>query len=175
MTSKSLFRIALIAGGAAGLSACADYGSGGTYGSVGVGYAGYDGPVGYGGNYFGGLGYPGYGYFNDYYYPGYGTYVFDRGGHQREWNEDERRHWAHGGDGHPDGYRGMEHGRVAQAGQFDRNRDRGFMADRQRSFQNFRQQARAGGQGRGGPQGGQRGGGQPGGGQHGGGHDERPH
>ena len=171
MLVKTFLRIALITGAAAGLSACADYGYDGTYGSVGVGYAGYSGPVGYGGDYYGGLGYPGYGYFNDFYYPGYGGYVFDRGGHRREWNEDERRHWAHGNDGHRDGYRGEEHGRLAQAGQFDRGRDRGFLADRQQSYRNFQQQARGGGQGRGdqgrgGPQGGQRGGGQ---------HDDRGH
>lgn len=166
MTTKTLFRIALIASAAAGLSACADYGYGGNYGSVGVGYAGYSGPVGYGGDYYGGLGYPGYGYYNDFYYPGYGGYVFDRGGNRREWNDAERQHWSHGNDGHPNGYRGLEHGRVAQAGQFDRGRDRAFMADRQQSYRAFQQQARSGGgQGRGAqggqgraPQGGQRGG-----------------
>lgn len=181
MLMKTGLRIALIAGVATAMSACADYGSGGTYGSVGVGYAGYDSPVGFGSDYYGGLGYPGYGYFNDAYYPGYGGYVFDRGGHRREWNDGERQHWAHGNDGHPNGYHGMEHGRLAQTGQFDRARDRGFMNDRQQSFHNFQQQARGGqmrgggGQGRGsGQPGGGHGGGQPGGahggGQPGGGH-----
>lgn len=181
MQLKNGICVAMIAGAAAMISACADYGSGGNYGTVGVGFAGYDGPAGFGSDYYGGLGYPGYGYYNDFYYPGYGSYVFDRGGHRREWNESERQHWGHVNDGHPNGYRGLEHGRVAQAGQFDRGRDRGFMADRQQSYRAFQQQARGGGQGHGAPQGGRPGGGQPGGGQHGGGdhgggdHGRGPH
>lgn len=166
MQVKSLVRLALIAAAATSLSACYD----GYYGGGGVGYAstysGYGGPVGYGGDYYGGFGYPGYGYYNDVYYPGYGVYVFDRGGHRREWREDERRHWDHGGD-----FRG---GRLAQNGRVDVARDHGYMRDRQASFQNYQRESRGGGQGWGGQ--GRGGGGQSqghgGGGQ---GHDNGDH
>ncbi len=125
MKKAGLIGLALVAG-AATLGGCAgDYYGGG----VATGY--YDGPVGYGYDYYGGLGYPGYGYFNNYYYPGYGTFVFDRGGHRRAWNDAERAHWAYRGNGwrgnHLYGDRG-----------FEARRDHAYMADRQTSFRNYR-------------------------------------
>ena len=155
MTTNPI-RLGLLAAAAAlavGLGGCADgyYGGG-----VATGY--YSGPVGYGADYYGGVGYPAYGVYNDFYYPVTGVYVFDRGGHRREWNEDERRH-----------FRGNH---LTQNGRFDGRRDHAYVADRNAGFRSFRQGGLAGGQrgGHGGQPGG-RGGGQAGG--HGGGDRHR--
>nr|WP_295661927.1 hypothetical protein [Polymorphobacter sp.] len=141
MNIVSMLRVALVGGTLATLGACADgYGYGGGGYGGGVGYAGgYSGPLGYGGDYYGGVGYPGYGFYNDYYYPGSGIYVFDRGGHRRQWNDEERGHWQHRGE-----YRGNH---LYQGRQFDARRDRAYAADRGASYRTFRQTARQGGGG----------------------------
>ncbi len=134
---------------AAALGGCADdYYSGG----VATGY--YTGPVGYGYDYYAGYGYPSYGWFGDFYYPGYGVYVFDRYGHRRGWNDDERRHWEYRGDG----WRG-NHLYAGNRG-FDARRDRAYMADRAAAFRGYRNGPQ------GGPQGGPRGGEHRGGERH---------
>ena len=97
----NLLRATLIAGAAVGLAACAeDYGYGG-----GVGYAGgygyeagpYDGyygnPYGYSSVPFGYAG-AGFGWYGDYYYPGTGYYVYDRGGHRRQWDRGQQTYWS---------------------------------------------------------------------------------
>ncbi len=131
--TRTIIRLGLAAGAAAALAACADdsyYGRGYGYpvGTVG-GY--YSGPVGYGGEYFAGLGYPTYGFYNDWYYPGYGVYVFDRAGHRRAWNDDERRHWEYHGQ--------MRGNHLMENGRFNRDRDRAYLADRSAAFHNYRQ------------------------------------
>ena len=111
-----------------------DYGYGGVnagYGSGGYGYDnGYAGGYGYDDGYYGGgYGYPGsYGWYGDFYYPGTGFYVFDRGGHRRRWNDDQRRYWEshrgdHGNNGRPGGWRGNGDGRPGGYRGPDRNGD----------------------------------------------------
>lgn len=159
-------RLGLVVASLAALGGCADGYYGGGYGG-GVGYASsyYSGPYGYGGDYYGGLGYPSYGLYNNFYYPGYGSYVFDRGGHRRGWNDDERGHWQHRGE-----YRGNH---LMQNGRFDARRDRAYAADRGAGFRNFRQGGGVAGQNRG--AGGGRGVGRPGGGgDHRGGEGRHP-
>jgi len=115
---------------AAGLGGCAD-------GYYGGGVAtGYYAPT-YGPDYYVGAGYPAYGWFGDFYYPGYGVYVFDRYGHRRGWNDDERRHWEYRGAN----WRGNH---LYDGGRYDAHRDRAYMADRSAAFRSYR----------GGPQGG---------------------
>src|SRR3954467_3117347 len=99
MVSPRLRNLVLIAAGAAGLSACADYGNGYGYGGMSVGYgtAGYCDPyysdcyAGYG--YGAGYGDPWYGWWGDYYYPGIGFFVFDSYGRRYRWNDNQRHYW----------------------------------------------------------------------------------
>ena len=146
MTVSRTLTLGLVAAAAA-LGGCADhYYDNGYYGrGIATGY--YAGPVGFGADYYAGYGYPAYGFYNDFYYPGTGIYVFDRFGHRRPWNDDERAHWQARGD-----WRGNH---LYANGGVDKRRDQAYALDRDAAFRNFRQ-----------------GGGRPNGGQHGG---ERPH
>lgn len=97
---------ALVAAGAAALSACSTYDYG--YGGVSVGFSsgGYCDPYyddcygGYGSRY--GYGDPWYGWYGDYYYPGYGVYIYDRYRRPHRWSDDHRRYWE-GRRGHYQG------------------------------------------------------------------------
>ncbi len=129
MTLTKTLALGLIAGAAA-LGGCVDhYYDNGYYGrGIATGY--YAGPVGYGADYYGGYGYPAYGFYNNWYYPGYGAFVFDRGGHRRPWNDDERAHWQ---------YRGEWRGNHLYAnGRFDKRRDKAYALDRDAAFRNYR-------------------------------------
>jgi hypothetical protein len=131
LTSR-LRNLLLIAAGAAGLSACADYGrgmsigygpdgtcepyGGGCYGDYGYDYAGYGGDSWFG-------------WYDDYYYPGIGSWVYDRYGRRQQWRDSDRLHWqgrrGHWKDRdwndsrwqHWDGYRRQgNHARQSEAG-----------------------------------------------------------
>ena len=119
------------------LGGCADsYYDNGYYGrGIATGY--YSGPVGFGADYYAGYGYPGYGFYNDFYYPGYGVYVFDREGHRREWNENERAHWAARGE--------WRENHLMAGGRYDKRRDHAYIADRDAAFRNYRHAGPPGG------------------------------
>lgn len=95
MMWKRLGLLALIGGGALGVSACTDgYGYSGVSMGYGDGY--YGGDPYYGGGY-GAVGYGGlgsyYGWYGDYYYPGTGVYVYDRYRRPQRWSGDQQRYW----------------------------------------------------------------------------------
>lgn len=94
MQHKTLLTLAIAGTLGIGLSACAD-GYGGRHGGLAYNsdYDRYYGdaggyrsvPYGYAGSNFGWSG--------SYYYPGTGTYVYDRGGRQRQWSSRQQRYW----------------------------------------------------------------------------------
>lgn len=99
MINKRFLSIGILAVAALGLGACVDqyaYGRApGYYDDVGY-YSQYDrfygDPYGFRNVPVGFLG-AGFGWYDNFYYPGVGSYVYDRRGFRRGWNQQQRAYW----------------------------------------------------------------------------------